>query len=413
MTRLTRAQCQARDAEDPLAAWRDAFLLPPGIIYLDGNSLGALPAATPARLAETVALQWGCDLIKSWNKHGWIDLPRRIGDKIARLIGAAPGEVAVADSTSINLFKVLAAASQLNPRRRVILSEKDNFPTDLYVAQGLAHLLDDGYRLQLVEGGALAGAIDADTAVIMLTHVNYRTGAMHDLAEITAAAHAKGALIIWDLAHSAGVIPVDLNAAGADFAVGCGYKYLSGGPGAPAFVWVAARHQERVVQPLWGWLGHADPFAFDGNYRPAPGIDRFLCGTPAILGMVALEAGVDAVLSAALPMLRAKSIELTELFIQLVEQEASGFGLDLLSPREASRRGSQVSLAHPQGYPVMQALIARGILGDFRAPNILRFGFAPLYLRFVDVWEAAQGLREILESGTWDRPEFHVRARVT
>ena len=397
MSTLDRARCAALDAEDPLADLREEFALPPGVIYLDGNSLGALPKATLARLAAVIEQEWGEDLVTSWNKHGWIELPQRVGDKIARLIGAGDGEVVVADSTSVNLFKVLAAALSLNPGRGVILSERENFPTDLYIAQGLIGLLGERHRLRLVDGDAIAGAIDAETAVVMLTHVNYRSGAMHDMAAITEAAQAQGALMLWDLAHSAGAVPVDLTAAHADFAVGCGYKYLNGGPGAPAFVWVAPRHQERFQQPLSGWLGHAEPFAFLPDYRPARGIGRYVAGTPPVLSLAALEVGVDMLLTAAPAALREKSLRLTEIFIAAVEQEAAGLGLALLSPRDAERRGSQVSFRHAQGWPVMQALIARGIIGDFRSPDILRFGFAPLYTRFVDAWDAAAALAEILE----------------
>ncbi len=413
MSRLDRARCAALDAEDPLAALREEFTLPEGVVYLDGNSLGALPKATPDRIAELIEREWGEDLVTSWNKHGWIDMPRRVGDKIARLIGAGPGEVVVADSTSVNLFKVLAAALSLNPGRKVILSERENFPTDLYMAQGLIGLLGERHGLRLVEGEAIAGAIDRETAVVMLTHVNYRSGAMHDLAAVTAAAQAQGALMLWDLAHSAGAVPVDLGAAGADFAVGCGYKFLNGGPGAPAFVWVAPRHQERFQQPLSGWLGHAEPFAFAPSYRPAPGIGRYVCGTPPVLSLAALEAGVDRLLGVAPAALREKSLRLGETFIAAVEQEAAGLGLSLLSPRAGERRGSQASFRHAEGWPVMQALIARGVIGDFRAPDILRFGFAPLYTRFVDAWDAAAALAEILKTGAWDRPEFHRRLPVT
>ncbi len=413
MSRLTRALCEAHDAQDPLAPLRDAFALPQGMIYLDGNSLGALPKATPARVAEVIARQWGGDLVTSWNRHGWIELPQRVGDKIARLIGAGHGEVVVADSTSVNLFKLLAAALRLNPGRRVVLSERENFPTDLYIAQGLIGLLAEAHRLHLVAADDIAAAIDHDTAVAMLTHVNYRSGAMHDLTAVTAAAHAKGALMLWDLAHSAGAVPVDLAAADADFAVGCGYKYLNGGPGAPAFLWVAPRHQERFVQPLSGWLGHAAPFAFADDYRPAAGIARYLCGTPPVLSMAALEAGVDLLLTVEPAALRGKSLALSECFIVAVEQECAGLGLALVSPRDGRRRGSQVSFAHADGYPVMQALIAGGVIGDFRAPDILRFGFAPLYTRFVDAWDAAAALADVLATRAWDRPEFHRRAPVT
>lgn len=413
MSALSRARCAALDAQDPLAPLRDEFLLPEGLLYLDGNSLGALPKATPDRVAELIEQEWGRDLITSWNKHGWIDLPRRVGDKLARLIGAGPGEVVVSDSTSVNLFKLLAAALPLVPGRRVILSERDNFPTDLYIAEGLAASLGQGHALRLVESDALAAAIGDDIALVLLTHVNYRTGAMHDMAALSAAAHRAGALILWDLAHSAGAVPVDLTEAGADFAVGCGYKYLNGGPGAPSFLWVAPRHQERCRQPLSGWLGHAAPFAFEPSYRPAPGIGRFLCGTPPVLSLAALEAGIDLMLAADPALLREKSLGLTRCFIEAVEQECAGLGLDLVTPREAARRGSQVSFRHASGYPVMQALIQRGVIGDFRAPDILRFGFAPLYTRFADAWDAAAALAEVLRTRAWDRPEFHRRAAVT
>jgi kynureninase len=409
----SRADLAALDASDPLAALRERFHLPAGVIYLDGNSLGALPRATAARVAQLIASEWGGDLIRSWNKHGWIDLPRRVGDKIARLIGAAPGEVVVADSTSVNLFKLLSACVRLAPGRRVILSERDNFPTDLYMAQGLIAQLGGRHELRLVGFDEAAAAIDDETAVVMLTHVNYRTGAVHDMAAVTAAARARGALMLWDLCHSVGAVPVDLNGAGADFAVGCGYKYLNGGPGAPAFLWVAQRHQEGFAQPLSGWLGHAAPFAFETEYRPAAGIGRYLCGTPAILSMTALEVGVELMLEADAAALRAKSMALTDWFVRLVEARCAGHGLALASPRDAERRGSQVCFRHADGYPIMQALIARGVIGDFRAPDILRFGFAPLYIRFVDVWDAVECLRAILADGSWDRAEFRARAAVT
>ncbi|MGQ0662286.1 MAG: kynureninase [Pseudomonadota bacterium] len=411
---LARADLEALDAKDPLAAARAAFELPPGTVYLDGNSLGALPRAAASRLAEVVAGEWGRDLIGSWNPassggHGWIDMPARVGDKIARLIGAEAGEVVVADSTSVNLFKVLAAALRLVPERRVVLSERDNFPTDLYIAQGLIDLLGKGHELRLLEGDEIEGAIDARTAVVMLTHVNYKTGAMFDVERLTRAARAQGAFMLWDLAHSAGAVPVDLNAAGADFAVGCGYKYLNGGPGAPSFVYVARRHQAGLDQPLAGWLGHAAPFAFEPRYRAAEGIGRLLCGTPPILSLAALEVGVDVALGVEPGALRAKSMVLTDLFIRLVRQLCAGFALTLVSPREAARRGSQVSLRHDEGCAVMKALIARRVIGDFRAPDILRFGFAPLYVRHVDVWDAVAVLRDILESRAWERAEFRPR----
>ena len=410
----TREDCLARDRADSLAAHRAAFDLPDDAIYLDGNSLGAKPRAVGARVAQVIEQEWGRDLITSWNRHGWIDQPLRLGDKIARLIGAEPGEVAVADSTSVNLFKVLAAALSLRAGRGTILSVRDNFPTDLYTAEGLVGLLGDRHRLRLAEADEIAGALDRDTAVVLLTQVDYRTGALFDLPAITRAVRDAGALIVWDLAHSAGALPVDLNTAQADFAVGCGYKYLNGGPGAPAFVFAARRHHDGFVQPLSGWLGHAAPFAFEPSYRPAPGIARALCGTPPILSLAALEVGVETVLAADMAAVRAKSMALGDLFIQLVEgQGADRLGLSLASPREATRRGSQVSFRHAEGYAVMQALIARAVIGDFRAPDLLRFGFAPLYVRFVDVFDAAAALIEVLASRGWDRPEFKRRAAVT
>ncbi|MEP7013178.1 MAG: kynureninase [Acidobacteriota bacterium] len=417
---VPRDDLAALDAADPLRAHRDRFVLPESVIYLDGNSLGALPKTTAERVRHTIEQEWGHDLIRSWNSVGWIDLPAVLGDKIGRLIGGLPGETVVADSTSINLFKVLSAALALSPGRRRIVSQRDNFPTDLYMAQGLVRLLGGDYELTLLDIDPSAEAIESalgtsgDVAVLMLTHVNYRTGRVHDMARLTAAAHRAGALAIWDLAHTAGAMPVDLNAAGADFAVGCGYKYLNGGPGAPAFLWVAPRHQEAFAQPLSGWLGHAAPFDFDPAYRPAPGIARYLCGTPPVLSMIALDCGLDTVLAADPGALREKSMRLGDLFIERVEARArEGSGLELASPRNAHERGSQVSFHHPQGYAVMQAMIARGVIGDFRAPDILRFGFAPLYLRFVDIGDAAETLGELLATGAWDRPEYHRRAAVT
>jgi kynureninase len=403
----------ALDAADRLAPFRDRFALPDGVIYLDGNSLGPLPTATPERLEAVIRHEWGDDLIRSWNKHGWIDLPLRVGDKISQLIGAGPGEVAVGDSTSVNLFKLLAAALALRPERRVILSERDNFPTDVYIAEGLAALLDRGHEIRLVAHDEIADALQADIAIVFLTQVNYRTGRMHDMAAITRRAHDSGALALWDLAHSAGAMPVALGACGADLAVGCGYKYLNGGPGAPAFLYVPKRHQDAFRSPLTGWLGHAAPFAFESGYRPASGIAKTLVGTPPILSLAALEVGVDLMLEADLAELRRKSIALAELFRERVEQRCASHGLTLASPRDPAQRGSQICFAHAEGYAIMQALIARGVIGDFRAPDILRFGFAPLYLRYADVARAADILQEILAARSWDRPEFKHRAAVT
>lgn len=413
--RLTsRDEAQARDAVDPLAGMRAHFALPDDVIYLDGNSLGALPHAVRDRLARTIDDEWGRGLIRSWNDAGWIDLPARVGARIARLIGAPAQTVFAADSISVNLFKLLSAALALRPERRVIVSERGNFPTDLYMAQGLIAQLDRGHRLVLVDdAAAIPAALGDDTAVLMLTHVDYRSGAMHDMEALTRLAHEAGALTLWDLAHSAGAVPLDLAGANVDFAVGCGYKYLNGGPGAPAFFHVAARHADAFVQPLAGWFGHEEPFAFAPDYRPAPGAARYLCGTPPVLAMAALDAALELWDAVDMARLRAKSLALTDTFIATVEALCPDMGLELVTPRDPARRGSQVSFRHPQGYAVMQALIARGVIGDFRAPDILRFGFTPLYTRFTDVFDAADILREVLETRAYTHPQFQTRARVT
>ncbi len=423
---ITRNDTLALDARDPLAPLRAQFVLPEGVNYLDGNSLGVLPAAAAARVGRAVQAEWGEGLIRSWNTAGWVDLPQRVGDKIGRLIGARPGETLAGDSTSVNVYKVLAAALLLvrtsgEATRRVIVSERSNFPTDLYIAEGLAR--QQGFELKLVEPDEIPAQFDASLAVLMLTHVNYRTGRMHDMAALTRAAHASGALVVWDLCHSAGAVPVDLNAADADFAVGCGYKYLPGGPGAPAFLWVHPRQlarmeREDLWQPLSGWFGHAAPFEFSPHYRPARGIARFACGTPPVLGLTALETGVDSVLAAeplgGMAALRRKSLALTDLFITLVEERCAGQGFTLVTPRVHAARGSQINLARDEGgYAIVQALIARGVIGDFRAPDVLRFGFTPLYTRYVDVWDAVEPLRQVLDSGEWKEARFNQIAAVT
>jgi kynureninase len=422
----TLQDCRAMDAQDPLRELRGLFTLPEGVIYLDGNSLGVLPKATPGRVADAITREWGQGLIRSWNSAGWFEMPQRLGDKIALLIGAKPGEVVATDGTSINLYKVLSAAlrmaAQDAPGRKVVVSERANFPTDLYIAQSLCQ--ERGLRLELVEEGQIASALTDELAVLMLTHVNYRTGAMHDMGAVTAAAHEAGALMVWDLAHSAGAVPVDLNAADADFAIGCGYKYLNGGPGAPAFVWVNPRHTDHFEQPLSGWWGHSAPFEFTPGYRPAPGIARYLCGTQPILSMTALECGLDTLLATqplgGMVALRSKSLALTDLFIRLVEERCARHGLGLASPREHMRRGSQVCLTRDDGaYAIVQALIARGVIGDFRAgdgasqPDILRFGFTPLYIGFEDVWHAVEHFKQVLDEGEWRRPEFNRKQAVT
>ena len=408
---VTLEEARALDSADPLRGFRDRFLLPEGLVYLDGNSLGAMPLATAARIADTVEREWGEGMIGSWNAAGWVTAPQRIGAKIARLIGAEADEVIAADSTSINVFKALTAALSLRPGRRVILSERTNFPTDVYMMQGLAAFA--GIEARTVAPEDLVDNIDDSVAVLLLTQVHYKTGAVRDMAEVTARAHAAGALVVWDLSHSAGAIPVDLNGAGADFAVGCGYKYLNGGPGAPAFLFAARRHQADAAPVLSGWFGHAQPFAFDENYAPADGVTRFLCGTPPILGLAALEVGVDLMLEADMGAIRSKSVALTGLFIELMEPLCTDFGFRLASPRQSDRRGSQVSYSHPNGYEIMQALIARDVIGDFRAPDILRFGVTPLYTRYADVAEAVTRLRDICDTRGWDREEFRVRSAVT
>ena len=426
----TRQTCLALDARDPLAALRGEFQLPEGVIYLDGNSLGVLPKATAARVQDVVNNEWGVGLIRSWNTAGWITLAQRIGDKIAALVGAGANELIVGDSTSVNLYKVLSTAIALQkadaPERRVIVSERSNFPTDLYIAETLAR--EHGMTLVLIDADDVPAHLNEQLAVLMLTHVNYRTGRMFDMAQLTRKAHAAGALVVWDLAHSAGAVPVNLKGNGpaeeaADFAVGCGYKYLNGGPGAPAFVWAHPRHtarmdREQLRQPLSGWLGHAAPFEFTTDYQPALGIQRFVCGTPALLSMSALECGVNVFLQAeahgGVAALRRKSLALSELFIALVESRCAGHALTLVTPRDAAQRGSQASFAHATGgYAIMQALIARGVIGDFRAPDLLRFGFTPLYTRFTDVWDAVEHLQAVLDSGEWKEARFHQRAAVT
>jgi kynureninase len=428
---ITLQDCQHRDAADPLRSLRSLFSIPPGVIYLDGNSLGVMPRTAAARAAHVINQEWGVDLIRSWNSAGWFDLPQRLGNMIAPLIGAGPDEVVATDTTSINLYKVLSAAlsiaAQDSPQRRLVVSERSNFPTDLYIAQGLCK--ERGYTLQLVEPEEIAESLTAEVAVLMLTHVNYRTGAMHDMAGVTAAAHAAGALAVWDLAHSAGAVPVDLTGAKADFSIGCGYKYLNGGPGAPAFVWVSPVHAERFWQPLSGWWGHAKPFEFTPDYQPAAGITRYLCGTQPIVSMSLLECGLDGFKAAqalgGMAALRTKSLALTDLFIELVEQRCAGFGLGLATPREHTRRGSQVCLTRENAaegsgaFAIVQALIARGVIGDFRAgdggrhKDILRFGFTPLYIGFEDVWNAVEQLRQVLESGEWQQARFNQKHAVT
>jgi len=403
-------QARALDAADPLAFARARFDLPEGTIYLDGNSLGALPAAAPARLAEVISNEWGKDLIASWNKHQWIEAPHRVAALLGPILGARADELLIAESTSINLFKLVAAAARARPGRTVILTEIGNFPTDRYMIDGAAGLL--GLEVRAVAPDELAGAIDTDTALVTLTHVDYRSGARRDMATVNRAAKAAGAFNLWDLSHSAGALGLDLNGLSCDLAVGCGYKYLNGGPGAPAYLFVARDLQHELANPLPGWLGHADPFAFANSYAPADGIRRFLSGTPSILGLAALECGLATFDGVEMAKVEAKGGALGDLFIAAIEQGCGG-AVGIASPRDSTARGSHVSLTHPKAYAVMQALIAQRVVGDFRAPDVLRFGFAPLYNRFEDVVRAGEILADIITAGTWDQPHFHQRQAVT
>ena len=402
MTNIDRNTVLQMDKEDPLAPLRQQFSLPDDVIYLDGNSLGALPKASIVRAQQVIAQEWGADLIKSWNKAGWFDLPSRLGNLLAPLIGAKQDEVVVTDSISVNLFKVIAAALQMQapqPKRKIILTERSNFPTDIYIAEGLTRWLDKGYRLHLVDTPEeLQSAINAETALVMLTHVNYRTGYLHDMAGITTHAHSQGALMLWDLAHSAGAVPIDLHLAKADFAVGCTYKYLNGGPGAPAFIWVPQHHHAAFNHPLTGWWGHASPFAMQPHFDATAGIRRALCGTQPIVSLAMVESGLQVFAQTTMSAIRKKSLALTDLFIKLVEERCQQHPLQLVTPREHAQRGSQASFTHPHAYALMQALIQRGIIGDYREPSIMRFGFTPLYTQFVDVWDAVEGLRDILDN---------------
>ncbi len=403
----------ALDSADPLRSFRERFSLPDGVIYLDGNSLGCLPKATAPRLADMVKGEWGEGLIGSWNKAGWVDAPQRIGDKIARLIGADQGEVVACDSTSVNVFKALCAALSVKPGRGTILSERGNFPTDVYMMQGLEALSGRRVTARLVEPDEVIDAIDEDTAAVLLTQVHYRTGRIRDMAAATAAAHARGALAIWDLSHSAGAIPVALNRTRADFAVGCGYKFLNGGPGAPGYIFAAQRHQDAAMPALSGWFGHARPFDFDDAYEPATGISRFLVGTPPVLGLGALEVGLDLMLETDMATVRAKSVALGALFQTLMMPLCERHGFTLVSPEEQALRGSQVSYSHTQAFPIVQALIARGVVGDFRAPDVLRFGLTPLYTAYAEVAAAVEAIAAVMDERAWDRAEFKVRTTVT
>lgn len=413
MTAITREDCEALDRADPLAGFRDEFQLPPGIIYLNGNSLGAMPRAAAERARRVVEHEWADGLIGSMNTAGWFDLPVTLGRKIAPLVGAAPHEVVVTDATGINLYKAVAAALQVRPERRVVVMEGSNFPTNNYMVQGLLAELGKGHTIRFAEADELVHAIDEHVAAICITHVHYKTGRIHDMAAITAKAHEVGAAAVWDLCHSLGAMPVDLNACDADFAVSCTYKYANAGPGAPALLFAAERHHGRCFQPLTGWYGHAAPFAFERDYRPAEGIRQMLTGTQPTVSLSLAEIGIDMLLRADIAAIREKSMRLTSLFIDCVESRCGEFGVELASPRDAAMRGSQVSFDFEDGYPVVRALHDRGVVGDFRAPGIMRFGFAPLYTRYVDAWDAASHLHEVLATAAWKDPRYAARATVT
>lgn len=414
----TREDCILADERNPLRSSRDNYDLPEDVIYLDGNSLGVAPRAAHERALQVLNQEWATDLISSWNKNHWFDLPLRLGDKIAELLGSTSGSCVVTDSTSINLFKALGTVLQIQqidcPSRHVIVSERDNFPTDLYMVEGMIELLDRGYELKLVDDEhPLEDLLDDSVAAVLLTHVNYRTGALWNMEESTKQIHDAGALVIWDLCHSAGAVPVHLDAANADFAIGCTYKYLNGGPGSPAFLWVAERHQNRVNQPLSGWWGHAKPFDMAVGYAPTDGIRRFLTGTQPIISMTTMEAGIDLALQVNQETLREKSLELTNLFIELVETRLPHHPLTLVTPRDEARRGSHVSFRHPEGFAVMKALIENGVIGDYREPEVLRFGITPLYVGYTDVWDSVETLRRVLDEELWRAPEYQVRGKVT
>ena len=414
---ISRLSCEQQDADDPLRHARERFDLPIGIIYLDGNSLGALPRATANRLGEAIRTQWGHDLINSWNLHHWVDLPQRVGARLARLLGAAGDEVIVSDSTSVNLFKLLAGALRLSEvrggiKRHVIAAEIGNFPSDLYIAQGINTLLGDRYELRMVAADQLEAAIDSTVAVALITQVDYRSGHMHDMTQLNAAARNAGTHIVWDLSHSAGAVPLALNESSTELAVGCGYKYLNGGPGAPAYLYVAKALQTNFPVSLSGWFGHAEPFAFTPDYAPAAGIQRFMCGTPSVLATLALDSGISTFDDIAMTVVREKSLSLSDCFWTLMDRHCSEFGFACIAPRAHAERGSHLSFAHEHGYAIMQALIARGVIGDFRQPNLLRFGFTPLYTRFVDIWDAVMIIREVMLSNAWRDAKYQLRNTV-
>jgi len=412
-TRLDRSSTRTLDADDPLRRFRARFVLPDDLIYMNGNSLGPLPRDTRERMRSVVENEWGNELVRGWNSAGWYDLPRRVGDKIGRLIGAAPGETVVGDSTSVNLFKAVAAAHALRPQRRNIVTEAGNFPTDLYVLDGLSRLAGETINIKACDRDKVLPSIDTDTAVVVLTHVHYVSGALFPMAEIVATAHAVGAIVVWDLSHSVAAVDVDLNGTQSDFAVGCGYKHLNGGPGAPAFIYAAKRHHQEMRQPLSGWFGHSSPFEFSDDYVPAEGAKRLLCGTTGVLGATALEAGVDVMLDADPSAMFDKSRRMSAMFQQLVEENCDGLGLELASPLTADMRGAHISYTHEHGYALVQNLIERGVVGDFRAPNFVRFGFSPLFMSYTDIVDAVEMLRDVLVSRSYENLKYQHMNPVT
>ncbi|MBT6466151.1 MAG: kynureninase [Kordiimonadaceae bacterium] len=410
---ISKNEIQKMDREDPIREFKEKFHLPKGIIYMDGNSLGALPIATQKVISDTVSNEWGDGLITSWLDANWVNSPERIGNKIASCIGAKDGEVTVCDSTSVNLFKILVAALQINNSREVILSEQGNFPTDLYIMDGIKKLFKNKIETKIVDPKKLLDALDENVSVLLLTQVHYKTGLIKDMEKITKKAHEVGALIVWDLSHSAGSIPLDLNGCNVDFATGCGYKFLNGGPGAPAFLFAASRHHTKCVPVLSGWFGHSNPFEFTDDYFPAQDVRMFLSGTPPVLGLKALEVGVDIFCSADIEKLRDKAKKLGALFIKLLNEKCSQYEFEIISPIEDNLRGGHVSLSHKNGYAIMQAVKEKGLIGDFRAPSVLRFGITPLYMTYENIFEAIEIISKVMDSKEWDNPEYMVRAEVT
>jgi kynureninase len=401
---LDRNACAALDAQDALAEFRDRFLDDGATIYLDGNSMGRLPKAAVTRLHEMAEHEWGTILVRGWTESGWMDSPLRVGDRIGELIGASPGEVLVADTTSVGLFRLMTAVLRARPKRRVIVTERSNFPTDLYIAAGVADLL--GAEVRMIERASLAEALDSDTALLMLTEVDFRTGARHDVGALTAAAHAAGALVLWDLSHSAGAVEIQLNRHNVDLAVGCGYKYLNGGPGSPAFLYVAKALQAELRNPIQGWLGHDNPFLFDAEYQRAPGIRGWMSGSPPVLAIGALAVGIDIQLEAGAAAIGEKAGLLTEVFMRCAHTRLGHLGFHVATPESAKHRGAQVSLRHKDGLAVVRAVTDLGVIGDFRPPDLCRFGLAPLYTRFVDVWDAVERIAEVVESGMSRLPKY-------